>query len=261
MSMRGVAAGVMLFVAPLVAVASDWQRIIAITFGAGSRVDSPTPHELAYFTEFPEQRDLEEDACRLCDPKEKAKTIASLKKRMRAGITRVGMVKGFEIFDVFYPHVPNPSPGSLEHWMEPVWKSILVKVGADQYQEIYHYQGIEQESVTPSILMGPVLKTEFHPGSMGMREEEYFWFDESGPTHVEMAPIMEAAQRAMPADVSPYPWKGLVSSYVSPSLILKVPTLSARFSHCCGPGEAEVKVVLRNGKIAVTSARYDPGWQ
>lgn len=238
---------------PSHAFAADWQRVMDVANYGG--MDVPAPQNLSYFAEFPELRNLDEDICHLCSPAERAKRTGDLRgptRGMSAEVRRVGVVKGFEIFDVFYWE----SDDRDTHGAAPIWKSIIVKVGPDQYREIYLYQCAYIQETHPSVLMGPVLYTQRQEGNMGMRPEEYFWFDESGPTHVDMAPIMEAAQRAMPADVSPYPWKGLISSYVLPSLILRIPTASAEWPRGDAPGAAEVKVVLRNGKIAVTSARH-----
>lgn len=130
------AAAFILLLAPSVAIGSDWHRVILTP--KGERTDSPVPHELKYFTEVPELRDEADDYCYLCSPTERRRMLESIRKssnRMEAGVNRIGMIEGFEVFDVIY-RAYRPSMDTVES----EWKSIVVKVGADRYREIYHYQ-------------------------------------------------------------------------------------------------------------------------
>jgi hypothetical protein len=38
-----------------------------------------------------------------------------------------------------------------------------------------------------------------------MMVEEYFWFDQTGPTHLDTKPILDAAKRVMPVGIRLYP--------------------------------------------------------
>ena len=87
--------------------AADWQRVIDVVNYSGR--DVPPPQNLSYFVEFPELRDLDDDICHLCSSAGRAKRIGDLRgptRGMSAELRRVGMVKGFEIFDVFYTGNP-----------------------------------------------------------------------------------------------------------------------------------------------------------
>jgi hypothetical protein len=237
------------------AFAADWQRVIDAASDSGT--DVPAPQNLSYFVEFPELRNLDEYICHLCSPAERAKRIGDLRgpsRGMSAEVRRVGVVKGFEIFDVFY----RESDDEDTLGEAPIWKSIIVKVGPDRYREIYLYQCGYIQEMHPSVLMGPVLYTRRQEGNMGMQPEEYFWFDESGPTNVDKAAIVEAASRVLPVGIDPAPWAGLNGSYASPSLVFRIPTATAEWPRGGAPGDVEVKLGLDKGKIVITSVRYDP---
>jgi len=233
--------------------ASDWKRVVDVVNYGG--IDVSTPQNLSYFVEFPELRDLDEYICHMCTPAERAKKIRELRgptRGMSAEVRRLGMVKGFDIFDVFYWKSDDQD---TPHADGPIWKSILVKVGPDQYREIYLYQCAGVQATHPSVLIGPVLYTQRREGNMGMQPEEYFWFDESGPTRVVQRPIVDSASRVLPAGLTPAPWSGLNGSYASPSLVFQISTIPPGTALCCAPGFAEVKVALDKGKIVIVSVR------
>jgi len=234
------------------ALAADWERVI-ITL-TGDRTDVPPPHNLAYFTEAPAERDLDKKFCESCGPKEKAewdRAIAAL----RGEIHHVGAVRGFEIFDVFYQSDSERSvaPG------DPVWKSVLVKIGPDQYREVYHHQGTEDNYEQDSELVGPVLKTEYSVGAMGMRTDEFFWFDETGSTRVNQAWLESAASNVAPHGDDAFTAYGLYATNATPAVVFHIPTSTPGRVRCGGPGEAEVTVAMVKGHPVVTNARYVSG--
>lgn len=93
-----------------------------------------------------------------------------------------------------------------------------------------------------------------------MMVEEYFWFDKSGPTHLVMRPILEAASKVLPEGTRLYP-AALHGSQAFQTLTFKILTMPEQASLCCGDGVAEVKIVLDEGRITATSARYVLGNQ
>jgi hypothetical protein len=165
-------------------------------------------------------------------------------------------VKGFEILDVFYPHVPNLDSDNLAFLNAPVWKSILVKVGPDQYREIYHYQGTESEADGPSSLIGPVLQTERRLGLVGRRIDEFFWFDESGSTHIDQAMLAESAKTVVPNGDDTCTGYGLFATSSSPAVVFHMPTSRPGIARCGGPGEVEVKLAMVKRQLIVTNVRY-----
>jgi hypothetical protein len=63
-------------------------------------VDSPKPHSLAYFTEYPMLRNESGDFCYLCTPEKK---LAEAKKiRVKTDLNLVGNLAGFAIYDLYY---------------------------------------------------------------------------------------------------------------------------------------------------------------
>jgi hypothetical protein len=231
--------------------ASDWQRVVSTP--KGDRIDSPSPHNLAYFTDFPESLDRAEPLCYLCTPAETAKRIVQIKNspnRRQAEVRRIGTIKGFEVLDIFYSF-------HADGRVNLDWKSIVVKVSPVQYREIYHYQANLGGSISPSEIVGDVLATECNVGARGMMVEEYFWFDQTGPTHLDMTPILDAAERTMPTGIRLYPL-ALHGTVAFRSNTFRIQTIPDNSGLCCGEGLAEVRVDIDKGKIMVTSARYDP---
>jgi hypothetical protein len=232
--------------------ASDWQRVVATP--KGDHVDSPSPHNLAYFTDFPESLDAAEPLCYLCSPAKTAKSIAEIKnsrQRLHGVARRIGTIRGFEVFDLLYSFHAD----GQDHL---TWKSVVVKVAPDRYREIYHYQTNYGGFISPSVITGDILASECDVGAKGMMVEEYFWFDQTGPTHLDTKPILDAAKRVMPGGIRLYPL-ALHGAVAFRSGIFRIQTIPENSGLCCGEGVAEVKVVIDEGKIKVISARYASG--
>ena len=69
-----------------------WQRQVLTAKQAW--IDTPEPHPLAYFTQYPMLREQTGDFCYLCSP---AKRLEEAKKHdVAVEITRVGSIAGFE---------------------------------------------------------------------------------------------------------------------------------------------------------------------
>jgi hypothetical protein len=78
--------------------AAEWQRHVLTP--KGERLDSPPPHPLSYFTQYPSLRDEDHDFCYLCSAE---KSLAAAKQRKdQAEVKLVGRVREFEVYDVFY---------------------------------------------------------------------------------------------------------------------------------------------------------------
>jgi hypothetical protein len=99
-----------------------WQRQVMTP--KAEWVDTPEPHSLAYFTQYPMLRDEGGGFCSLCTPDQR---LAEAKKReIRTELHLVGTLQGFEVYDLFYRF---ECEGCVD------WKSILVKTGPDLYRE------------------------------------------------------------------------------------------------------------------------------
>jgi hypothetical protein len=232
--------------------ANDWQRVVATP--KGDHVDSPSPHNLSYFTNFPELLDAVEPLCYLCSPAKTTKMITEIKnspERMHAAVRRIGTIRGFEVFDVLYSFHADGRD-------QLAWKSVVVKVTPDRYREIYHYQTNYGGFISPSVISGDILASECDVGAKGMMVEEYFWFDQTGPTHLDTKPILDAAKRVMPVGIRLYPL-ALNGSVAFRSGIFRIQTIPEDSGLCCGEGVAEVKAVIDEGKIKVISAQYASG--
>ena len=72
--------------------------------------DTPAPHPLSYFTDYPMLRDASGDFCYLCTPEKK---LAEAKKvKVKTDLTLVGKLAGFAIYDLYYhfdPRSPIPN--------------------------------------------------------------------------------------------------------------------------------------------------------
>jgi hypothetical protein len=156
--------------------------------------DTPTPHPLAYFTQYPALLDMSGDFCYLCTP-EKRLAAAKAAKEPKAEVHLVGVIRGFTIYDLFYRF---QSDGAVD------WKSILVKIGADSYREIYHCEPTQVDaSALPSVIIRvgtePLLKSQyFVGGNRGDFEDDYFWFGKNGPTLVDLRQFSGATSGKRP---------------------------------------------------------------
>lgn len=233
--------------------ASDWKRTIVTP--KVNCADSPPPHRLAYFTDFPDALDYDEDYCLLCSPQQRKAREAAIRNSndgLRGEVHAIGTVQGFAVFDILYYDGPV-DPAKL------VWKSIAVRVGPDQYREIYHYQAIFGPGIQRSTIVGDIVASESWLGAKTMMAEAYFWFDQTGPTRLDTQPVLDAAARVLPKDIGVYA-DSLRGAEAFRSGTFRVHTLGRdSYLWAGGGGEAEVKVAIGKGKIVVTGARYDTG--
>jgi hypothetical protein len=90
-----------------------------------------------------------------------------------------------------------------------------------------------------------------------MTQEDYFWFDRSGPTWMDLSPNLEAAKAAAPPGKNVYniSWGGIGSF---PKLTFGFGMRDDSSSLCCSGDSVEVKITLDHGKIIVTNAQFNP---
>jgi hypothetical protein len=235
----------MLLVLPAMPAGAEWQRRVLTP--KSEITDTPLPHPLSYFTQYPSLRDEDYDFCHLCTPE---KRLAAAKQRNdRAKVKRVGIIREYSIYDVFYFF------GDSE---EPSWKSILISTQPNQYREIWHYQRIEG-GIWPSFLVEVGTESLLGLQDDCYRQEviqEYYWFGKDGPTRVDLSPIWEAAQTVVPKETA------VSRSYDGrtdlPRGTMNVGLIKNPDWRCCTEGFIEVKFGLNNGRVVVNRTRFDP---
>jgi hypothetical protein len=230
-----------LWVLPL---AADWQRLVLT--GKGERFDTPQPHSLSYFTQYPSLRDEDGDFCSGCAP-EKRLALAKQQKE-RAQVRLAGIVRGFAIYDVLYFFGEDKKAG---------WKSILIRTQPGQYREIFHYQRNEG-GIWPSYLVKAGTET-----LLGLQDDcykqqtiqEYYWFGGAAPARIDFKPIWKAAEAAAPKGT--VAWTGYDGRIDLPAGQFRVGLIADPAWRCCTAGVVEVGFKLEGGRVVVTRARLD----
>ncbi len=229
-----------------------WKRHVMTP--KGGWFDTPTPHPLAYFTRYPALLDESGDFCYLCTPQKKL-SAAMAAKEPKAEVRLVGTIKGLTIYDVFYRF---ESDGAVD------WKSILIKTAPNVYREILHCEPTHVDArALPSVItqLGTELLLNsryFAGGNKGMYVDDYYSFDQIGPTLVDFAPILAAGRAVLPKGVML--WGGGDSN--SPKTLtlmrFKLQVWNDGDGLCCRPGIVEVTFKLDRGHVVVTGAHYNP---
>ena len=234
----------------VLAAGAAWQRHVMTP--KGDRRDTPLPHSLAYFTEYPMLRDESGDFCQPCSPE---KRLAEAKKEKGATEIRlVGALAGFEIYDLYYRF---KCEGCVD------WKSILVKTGQDQYREIYHVQPAQVDARAESSVLFDVgqdrlLGARYSAGgNKGMYSDDYYWFDEDGALPVDFGPIRKAAIAALPRNYSLWGGGDDNGPRTLAMSMFKFWVQEKGGWLCCGRGAVIVRFRLDRGKAVVTSAVFD----
>jgi hypothetical protein len=225
-----------------------WQRHVLT--GKGERTGLAAPHTLEYFTRYPMLREETDPFCYLCTREKRLSEAKTYK--VKTELRYIGTIQGFAIYDLFY-RFDNPS--------NPDWKTILIKSGPNEYREIYHCEPWNTYTRTPrssivNVGRESVLSTIYsHGGNKGGHTDDYFWFDETGPHPLDLTPVIEAAQSAIPKGYVLWAWTdgALDSSAKLRWWVQKKPAWM-----CCDDGEVEVHFKLDHGRAIVTRTRYDP---
>jgi hypothetical protein len=238
---------VILAVLLVIPAAAEWRRHV-LTAKDGW-FDTPQPHPLAYFVRDPFLRDDGNDFCISCTPGEKATLY--LKIKSRTDVQRIGVLNGFALYDVLYYFGESDSPD---------WKAVLVKVGPDQYREIFHVQRTQvDEHVGPSRFVNAgqeqLLSTvAFAGGNRGMEYGDYFWLSKNGPVIVDTSTFLKATHSVLPNEKTEYGQPHIDF----PTLTARIWAISEGEYSCCGGGVVEMKFQLQQGRIAIGETRYDP---
>jgi len=225
-----------------------WPRLV-ISRGGPDKVDRPPAHSWEYFTRYPMLRDEEGSFCVGCSPEKRL--AAAKKSHMTTEWSLVGTVRGLPVYDLFYRY------GDDRELDQRDWKSVLVQVGPDLYQEIYHDQPTEG-SAQPSFLItvsGATLLGVSDNGYKRDGEEHYFWFDPDGVSEVNFEALWDAATEAIPEDR--YLDTYVLYSYL-PRGFVPFRLLMQEEDRCCGKGIVTVRFRLEKGQVVVTGTEFDP---
>jgi hypothetical protein len=229
-----------------------WKRHVMTP--KGGWFDTPAPHPLAHFTQYPALLDESGDFCYLCSP-EKKLAEAKAAKEPKAEVKLVGTIRGLTIYDVFYHF---QSEGAVD------WKSILVRTAPKAYREIYHCEPTQVDArALPSIIVRVgtelLLNSRYIAGgNKGMYTDDYYWFGQTGPTLVDFAPIWDAARATLPQGVQLWRGGDGNSPETLPSMKFKLQVWNDNDALCCRPGIVEVAFKLDRGHMIVTEAHYNP---
>lgn len=184
-------AGVLAFAICLPA-GAQWQRVVYS--GKGERKDTPPAHSLTYFTAHPALRD---DGGDLGPPNEYS---------FRAVTKPVGKLAGYVILDVLYYIRGRGSALQFAPGDQVKWKSILVRTGADRYQEIFHLQALYTNvSLAPTRIVQSgderiLASMDSDGGNGGGCWEGYWWFDSAGPHSLDFSRVAAAIKARTPAN-------------------------------------------------------------
>ncbi len=228
---------------------SLWQR--HIQSGKGDAFDTPEPHPLAYFTADPFLRDDGDQFCSVCTPEGKA--TVHTEHTFTVETRHVGALHGFEIYDVYYRFDDHVGTSKID------WKSILVKVGPDQFREIYHLQPTDA-IITPSHVLNAVdekiLAThDVIPGTGNYYYEDYFWFSAAGPERIDIERITKEVQSILPDGLGV--WKGGGLDMISGTYLSQV--WKEGDANCCPTGGTVIlRFRLDGSHIFLLSKSYDP---
>ena len=231
----------------VVPASAEWRR--QVLTAKGDWFGTAQAHPLSYFVRDPFLRDDGNDFCIACTPEEKS--TLHLKIKSRTEVQRVGVLNGFEVFDVLYYFGED---GTLD------WKAVLVKVGPDQYREIFHVQRTQVDQyVGPSKLVTAgqerLLSTvAFVGGNKGMEYGDYFWLSKNGPVLLDTGVLVTAARSALPNGKAP----GGQPRIDFRVMIARISANSAGNYLCCDGGVVEVKFRLQDGRITITRTHYAP---
>jgi len=228
----------------------------------GEWVDMPEPHPLNYFTQYPMLRDESGDFCSSCPPERR---LAEAKKfNIRTELTLVGTLAGFSIYDLYYRF---EGPGATDT------KLILVKIGGDQYREIYHREPTQVDArAKPSVFVKVgnerFLFAEYIVGGRSPSTYDYFWFDQDGATFVDFAPILTAARPLIPSGKTlrwiyemdgKTPGTHYLWDHTSPLVSrVRLTDKIENNSPVVEAGVVEVEFKFDHGRVVTTKATYTP---
>jgi hypothetical protein len=223
-----------------------WQRYVYC--GKGDWATQAESHPLSWFTQDPFLRDDGNDFCAACTAQEKA--TVHLKRKARSEVRRIGALRGFGIYDVYY---------FFDGEERIRWKSILVRTKAGMYREIYHLQPPEA-NIKPSFLLKisevELLGTNDEiPGSGAFRFEAYFGFSDDGPTRIDFSPLREAVSSLLPP--GGVIRKGFGFDLKSLSYQSPVWRQDDSNGHPTG-GKVSVRFRMEGSRVVVTDRRFDP---
>jgi hypothetical protein len=231
-----------------------WKRHVMTP--KGGWFDTPSPHPLAHFTQYPALLDESGDFCYLCS-RQKKLAEARAAREPGAEVRRVGTIQGLTIYDVFYHF---QSEGAVD------WKSILVRTAPNVYREIYHCEPIGVDATAlPSIIVRVgtelLLNSRYIAGgNKGIYVDDYYWFGQTGASLVDFAPVWDAGLAVLPQGQGLRLWGGgdANSPETLPSMKFKLLVWNYNSSLCCEPGIVEVAFKLDRGHVIVTEAHYNP---
>ncbi len=178
---------------------AQWRRDVYSWKGSWS--DVPSPHALSYYTDNPFLRDEVNDLCVVCTPAGKAESPK--KYAVRTEVKPVGVLAGFRVFDVLY-YLGERGQGAPA---APKWKSILVEVGPDSLQEIFHLQAsrvpvsLKPSSIVQSGGERVLVSMDRDGGNGGGCWEGYWWFDRDGPHRLDFSGLEAAIKNQLPEGV------------------------------------------------------------
>jgi hypothetical protein len=229
---------------------APWQR--KVVSGKSDSFDTPLPHPLAYFTRDPFLRDDGDDFCSACTPHDKA--AQHTKHKFKTELQKVGEVRGFAIYDLFYFFDDHVQSGDID------WKSILVADSSGEFREIYHLQPPIQTKIEPAFLFNAggdeLLGTrDSVPGTGDQYYEDYWWFDADHPVRIDTAPVNEALKSILPDGFGV--WKG--GGLDMKALRFRNTVWKPDDANCCpSGGTVEIQFRLDRGRVIVTGKHFDP---
>ncbi len=201
----------------------QWTR--AVLTQKGNSQDTPDPHPLAYYKD----QWLREYGLRgVAEP--------------------VGSVESYPIIDVLYK---QNSAATM--------KSILVKVGPDEYREIFslnaYYAGV---SLSRSRIIGDVLVTmDPDGGNGGSCWEQYWRFDRSGPHLLDFSRIGKAIMAAVPSNTN-FQMTCSALDVEARQIRTNVQKNDARCHACGWVGQVTARFRLDGPVLQPVSVRFEP---
>jgi hypothetical protein len=234
---------------------AQWIRYVS------GQLDSPPPHDLAYFRVHPclrsegPRRVIE--GCGL--PPSQASELSS---RTYTKLNVAGHIGAFTIFDLQYYFNGPEDPGNPA---QSDARSVLVQTGPDQFHEIHVMENTNGTMIPSQIVRKTagysILRVRCNDNGMyRLFDEQFFAISATGVVYLDFSAVYEAAKQVVPENMATYQAMcGLDFRAMTFYIWTERTDVNAGPKVACCLGKAEVPFTIRQERVVAGKARYIPG--
>jgi hypothetical protein len=220
---------------------AGWQR--HINGASGIPDDSPGPHPLQYFLTDLCSRPSNDSIRR------GIKCTSQQQETPTPEFVEIGKIRELSIYDVYYSR-----PGDFY----PYVRSVLVKVGRDQFRELDVFIGLGQFVPSEVVHLSgePILVAKSRDGGNHNRvDENLYLFRPNGPASPDFRAVGEAIRKLLPLNMS---IRTANDDYSSMTLVVETYRNDLNLPPVSVTERGRITVTYRfvNGRAIVTSAEY-----